>query len=67
MISINEDIRPITDLKRHSKYILKHLHETKRPMVLTVNGRTEAVMIDSKVFEEMQKSINLSSQISNNS
>ena len=59
MFSINQDIRPITDFKRHSKDILKQLHESQRPLILTVNGRTEAVMIDSHVFEEMQRTINL--------
>lgn len=63
-ISITEDIRPITDLKRNSQEILSHIHATKRPVVLTVNGRTDAVLLDAKVYEEMAKAFELSKMLS---
>jgi plasmid stabilization system protein ParE len=31
-----EDIRSVTDLKRHTREILDHVHATGRPVVLTV-------------------------------
>ena len=62
-ISITEDIRPITDLKRHSREILDQIHETQRPIVLTVNGRTAAVMMDPEVFEKRQQAFETLSKL----
>jgi len=42
-LSITEDIRSITELKRDTSAILQHLHTSGRPVVLTVNGKAEAV------------------------
>lgn len=58
--SINQDIRSVTELKRNTKEILAQAHETGRPIVITVNGRPDCVIVDSKVFEEQLKLQNLS-------
>jgi prevent-host-death family protein len=51
-INIAEDIRSVTDLKRNTREILDRIHETGRPVVLTVNGRADAVILDAKTFEK---------------
>ena len=48
----SEDIRSVTDLKRKTKEILNHIHRTQRPVVLTVNGRASAVLMDTKTYEK---------------
>jgi len=58
-LSITEDIHSITDLKRKTNSILQQIHKTKRPVVLTVNGKAEAVLVDAKEFERMTHSFNL--------
>lgn len=58
-LSITEDIRSITDLKRKTNSILEQIHHTKRPVVLTVNGKAEAVLIDAKEFEKITGAFNL--------
>lgn len=58
-ISFSEDIRSITDLKRHTREILEQIHKTGRPVVLTVNGRADSVLIDAKVYEKHLKAANL--------
>ena len=63
-ISLAEDIRSITDLKRHTREILDHVHQTGRPMVLTVNGRADSVIIDAKVYEKQLKAMNLARLLS---
>ena len=52
-LSITEDIRSITDLKRKTNSILDQIHKTKRPVVLTVNGKEEAVLMDAKEYEKI--------------
>jgi prevent-host-death family protein len=58
-ISITEDIRSITDLKRNTNAILEQVHKTKRPVILTVNGKAEAVLVDAKEFEKITNAFNL--------
>lgn len=47
-ISLTEDIRPLTDLKRNTQKILDHIHKTGRPVILTKNGKADAVLLDAR-------------------
>ena len=58
-ISLTEDIRSVTELKRNTQQILDHMHKTGRPVILTVNGKADAVLIDAKTFEKHLKARNL--------
>jgi prevent-host-death family protein len=51
-IRITEDIRSVTELKRNMKEVFAHLHKTKRPVILTVNGKADAVLMDAKTYEK---------------
>lgn len=51
-ISLSEDIRSVTDLKRNTRDILDHLHATGRPVILTVNGKADSVLLDVHVYEK---------------
>jgi len=55
----SEDIRSVTDLKRKTKEILTQVHRTKRPVVLTVNGKADAVLMDTKTYEKHLKAANM--------
>jgi len=55
-----EDIRSVTDLKRHTHDILAHAHQTGRPVFLTVNGKADAILLDAKVYEKHLSANNLS-------
>ncbi|MGH9871838.1 MAG: type II toxin-antitoxin system Phd/YefM family antitoxin, partial [Pyrinomonadaceae bacterium] len=59
MFSISEDIRPITDLKKHTRELLDQVRKTGRPVILTVNGRADAVLLDAKTYEKYLKASNL--------
>ena len=58
-ISPSEDIRSVTDLKRKTRDILNHLHATGRPVILTVNGRADSVLLDVRVYEKYLQAGNL--------
>jgi len=58
-LSITEDIRSITDLKRNTNAVLEQIHKTKRPIVLTVNGKAEAVLLSAKEYEKIANAFNL--------
>jgi prevent-host-death family protein len=58
-LSITEDIRSITDLKRNTNAILEQIHQTGRPVILTVNGKAEAVIVDAGEYEKITQAFNL--------
>ncbi len=58
-INITEDIRSITDLKRNTNSVLEQIHKTKRPVILTKNGKAEAVLLDAKEYEKISQAFNL--------
>ena len=58
-LNLSEDIRSVTDLKRKTKEILSQVHRTRRPVVLTVNGKADAVLMDTKTYEKHLKAGNI--------
>ena len=47
------DIFSVTDFQRKTKEHLKRLERSKRPLVLTLNGRAKAVVLDAASYERM--------------
>jgi prevent-host-death family protein len=58
-ISICEDIKSVSELKKKTNEIFKQMHHTGRPIIVTVNGKPDAVLLDVRVFENKLKSLNL--------
>ena len=54
-VRVDEDIRPLSEFRAEVASFIKHIHETRRPMVLTQRGRGVAVLIDVHEFERMQE------------
>ena len=52
-MDITKDIQPMTTFRNHSAEFLQHLKATKRPMVLTVNGRAAAVVQDAEAYQRL--------------
>ncbi len=47
------DIRPLTEFQRNTKASIARLKRTRRPEILTVNGRAALVVLDPKTFATM--------------
>ena len=58
-VSITEDIKTVSDLKRKTGEVFKQLHRTGRPIIVTVNGKPDVVLIDVESFERKLKTLNL--------
>ena len=39
--------------------ILKQIHDTQRPVILTVNGKAEAVLVDAVQYEKILNAFNM--------
>ena len=53
MIDITSDIQSLTTFRRSSGEFLKQLKKTKRPVVLTVNGKAAAVVQDAEAYQRL--------------
>ena len=52
-MDITKDIQPMTAFRNHSAEFMQHLRETKRPLILTVNGRAVAVVQDAEAYQHL--------------
>ena len=52
-MNIIKDIQPMTTFRNHSAEIMQHLKETKRPVILTVNGKAAAVLQDAEAYQHL--------------
>ncbi len=52
-MDITKDIQPMTTFRNHSAEIMRHLKETQRPVILTVNGRAAAVVQDADAYQRL--------------
>ena len=43
----------MTTFRNHSGEIMQHLKDTKRPMILTVNGKAAAVVQDAEAYQHL--------------
>jgi prevent-host-death family protein len=53
MIDITSDIQSLTTFRRASGDFMKQLKKTKRPVVLTVNGKAAAVVQDAEAYQRL--------------
>ena len=52
-MNITKDIQPMTAFRNHSAEFMRHLKETKRPLILTVNGKAAAVVQDAEAYQHL--------------
>jgi len=53
MFDIKKDIQAMTTFRRHPGEFMKRLKKTKRPLILTVNGKAEAVVQDAEAYQRL--------------
>ena len=52
-MNITEDIQSLTTFRRRSGEFMKQLQRTKRPVVLTVNGKAAAIVQDAASYQRL--------------
>lgn len=52
-MNITNDIQALTTFRNNSAAFLKTLKKTKRPMILTVNGKAAAVLQDAVAYQRL--------------
>lgn len=54
------DIYPVSDFNRKPSSHIKRLQQTKKPEILTVNGKAAVVMIDPESYDQLARDAELS-------
>ena len=53
MLDISTDIHSLTNFRRSSGSFMKQIKKTKRPLVLTVNGKAAAIVQDAEAYQQL--------------
>lgn len=59
MIDVNvaDDIQPLTAFKRDTLKFAKRLKRSRKPMVLTVEGKARFVVFDAEAFQDWKEQV----------
>jgi prevent-host-death family protein len=63
MIDVIQDIHSLTKFKRNSSGLMRRMKKTGRPLVLTVNGKAEAVLLDAAAYQVVAGHLDVVSSI----
>ena len=58
-LSLTEDVKTVSEVKKNLRAVLEQVRDSGRPVVVTVNGKPDAVLIDVETYERKLKSLNL--------
>ena len=62
-IQLNEDIIPISEFRYNVSDVIKKAKNTKRPMLITQNGKGSVVMIDVNEYERIMETLEITKAI----
>lgn len=52
-MDITKDIQAVTTFRRNPSEFIRHVKETQRPLILTVNGKPELVLQDAAAYQRL--------------
>ena len=58
-LKIDQDIRPLSEVRTGIAKFIKQVHDTKRPVIITQHGKGVAVLLDAHEYEAMQEKLEL--------
>lgn len=47
----------LTEFQRNAKGFIEGMNQSKRPMLITINGKVQAVLVDPASYQEMEQSV----------
>ncbi len=64
-IALNTDIHSLSEFRTNASGFISQVHNTKRPLVITQNGKSAAVLLDVDEFEKLMDKIELIEDVKN--
>ncbi|MCF8050087.1 MAG: type II toxin-antitoxin system Phd/YefM family antitoxin [Desulfobacterales bacterium] len=62
-LKIDQDIKPLSEVRTGIANFIKQVHDTKRPVIITQHGKSVAVLLDVHEYESLQERLELLSDI----
>ena len=56
---IDQDIKPLSEVRTGIAHFIKQVHDTKRPVIITQHGKSVAVLLDAHEYEAIQEKLEL--------
>jgi len=58
-LNIDQDIKPLSEVRIGIANFIKQVHDTKRPVIITQHGKSVAVLLDASEYEAIQEKLEL--------
>jgi antitoxin YefM len=58
-LKIDQDIKPLSQVRTGIANFIKQVHDTKRPVIITQHGKSVAVLLDAYEYEAIQEKLEL--------
>jgi antitoxin YefM len=58
-LRIDQDIKPLSEVRIGIANFIKQVHDTKRPVIITQHGKSVAVLLDVHEYEAIQEKLEL--------
>lgn len=58
-LKIDQDIKPLSEVRTSIANFIKQVHDTKRPVIITQHGKGVAVLLDAHEYEKMREKLEL--------
>lgn len=58
-LKIDQDIKPLSEVRTGFANFIKQIHDTKRPVIITQHGKSVAVLLDAYEYEAIQEKLEL--------
>ncbi|WP_300671018.1 type II toxin-antitoxin system Phd/YefM family antitoxin [Desulfoluna sp.] len=62
-LKIDQDIKPLSEVRTGIATFIKQIHNTKRPVIITQHGKSVAVLLGALEYEAMQEKIELLTEV----
>jgi antitoxin YefM len=62
-LKINQDIKPLSEVRTGIANFIKQVHDTKRPVIITQHGKSVAVLLDAHEYDAMQEKLEILTDI----
>jgi prevent-host-death family protein len=62
-LKIDQDIKPLSEVRIGIANFIKQVHDTKRPVIITQHGKSVAVLLDAHEYEAIQEKLELLTEV----
>ena len=58
-LTFYQDVRPVSEVSANINSFIEQVYQTKKPLILTLNGQNKAVLLDIDAYEKLIEELDL--------